>query len=71
MPTNAVDEIRSAVAACIETGQVLRVAERSKEIAGLTGEEPDRTAQSLLEAGIMARVNIEFGPGFSGNNRSK
>ncbi len=59
--TTAVDEIRKAVASCIETGQVLHIAERSEEIARLTGEERERTAKSLLEAGIMARVNIEFG----------
>lgn len=65
MRTTAVEEIRKAVAACIETGLVLRIAERSEEIARLTGEERERTAKSLLEAGIMARVNIEFGPSLS------
>jgi hypothetical protein len=61
MPDNAAEEIREAVATCIETGEMLRIAEQSEKIARETGSDRRRTAQALLEAGIMARVNIEFG----------
>lgn len=61
MLNDAVDEIREAVATCIETGEMLRIEEQSGKIARDTGSDRQRTAQALLEAGIMARVNIEFG----------
>jgi len=61
MPNNAVDQIREAVATCIETGEMLPIVEQSEKIARETGTDSQRTAQALLEAGIMARVNIEFG----------
>ena len=61
MANDSIDEIRKAVARCIDTGHVLRVAEQSERIAHFTGEDQAVTARALLEAGIMARVNMAFG----------
>ena len=54
-------EIEKAVRRSAETGEVLYVAIVAKAIAALCGASPKAIADQLTEAGIRAKVTMQFG----------
>jgi len=56
------EEVRKAVADCIEEQSTLRVSERAKIIARNCSVPAEQVAEDLLNAGLGARVSMEVGP---------
>jgi hypothetical protein len=61
MPNQVFDEIRKSVAASIDKGVLLRIPVEAERIARCSGASARLVAEHLVEAGIRAHVNIEFG----------
>jgi uncharacterized metal-binding protein len=54
------DELRCSVATAIETGAVLNVASEAERIAAITGSDAEEVANELVNAGLMARINLHI-----------
>jgi hypothetical protein len=55
------DAVRVSVATAVGRGSLLRVAEEASRIAKAFGGSPEEIYEDLVEAGIEARINMEFG----------
>ena len=69
-----IDEIvRQTVADAIRTGELLQVNFAARRIAAETGLPRHDIARELFEAGIAARINMEFGerPGTARQEQSR
>jgi hypothetical protein len=55
------DAVRVSVATAIGKGSLLRVAEEASRIAQAFGGSPEEIYEDLVEAGIAAMINMEFG----------
>jgi Protein of unknown function (DUF2934) len=62
VPVDADDEVRKAVAGCIEEQSTLRVSEQARLIADRCSVPAGPIAEDLMSAGLGARVSMEVGP---------
>ncbi|SEE71170.1 hypothetical protein SAMN05444161_6816 [Rhizobiales bacterium GAS191] len=54
------DAIEGAVTAASSNGRILDISSEAKRIAKATGLSPIITARDLFEAGVTARISMEF-----------